>query len=206
MKCVILDNTAWTTHFVVLQSISRAAETASIASRRTTERLVCWTHPTSSLPPFIPIRSSDRFRRHVARAVTNFFRSALTEIPVRRMRELHLHPCTHPSMQVTRCTRRCTIAIHACRLSHFSAAETTTPAYRGRCSSPNGDRCAASANQKVSQSSASAVAAVCAGAAEAAAGLRTGAVAAARFGAASRSSRAAAWTGTATAAEGARGA
>lgn len=51
MKFVILDNTAWTTHFVVLQSISRAAETASVTSRRTTERLVRWTHPTSSLPP-----------------------------------------------------------------------------------------------------------------------------------------------------------
>lgn len=206
MKFVILDNTAWTTHFVVLQSISRAAETASGASRRTTERLVCWTHPTSSLLPFIPIRLSGRFRRHVARAVTNFFRSALTEIPVRRMRELHMRLCSHASMQVTRCTRRCTIVIHARRLTHFSKAETTTPACRGRRSSPNGDRCAARANQKVSQSSESAVAAVCAGAAEAATGLRTGAAAAARFGGASRSSRAAAWTGAATVAAGARGA
>lgn len=206
MKFVILDNTAWTTHFVVLQSISRVAETASGASRRTTERLVCWTHPASSLLPFIPIRSSGRFRRHVARAVTNFFRSALTEIPVRRTWERHVHRCTHPSMQVTRCARRCAIVIRARRLSHFSAAKTTTPACRGRRSSPNGERCAASANQKVSQSSEPALTAVCAGAAEAATGLRTGAAAAARFGGASRSSRAAAWTGAATAAAGARGA
>lgn len=60
------------------------------------------------------------------------------------------------------------------------------------------------ANQKVSQSSA--VAAVCAGAGEAATGLRAGAAAATRFGGASRSSRAAAWTGTATVAAAARGA
>lgn len=209
MKFVILDNTAWTTHFVVLQSISRAAETASVTSRRTTERLVRWTHPTSSLPPLIPIRSSSRLRRHVARAVTNFFRSALTEIPVRRMRELHSHLCAPPSMQIVRCTQPCTIVVHVRRLSHFSTAETTTPACCGRRSLPNGipngDRCAARANQKVSQSSAPPVAAACAGAAAAATGLRTGAAAAARFGGASRSSRAAA-TGTATAAEGARGA
>ena len=106
MKFVILDNTAWTTHFVVLQSTSRAAETASGASRRTTERLVCWTPPTSSLLPFIPIRSSGRFRRHVARAVTNFFRSALTEIPVRRMRE-HDAPPVHASFDA-RFTRHAT--------------------------------------------------------------------------------------------------
>lgn len=201
MKFVILDNTAWTTHFVVLQSTSRAAETASAASRRTTERLVCWTQPTSSLLPFIPIRSSGRFRRHAVRTVTNFFRSALTEIPVRRMRELHLPLCTHPSIPVT---RRCAIVIRARRLSQCSKAEATTPACRGRRTSPNGDRCAARANQKVSQSSA--VAAVCAGAAEAATGLRAGASADTRFGGASRSSRAAAWTGTATVTATARGA
>ena len=204
MKFVILDNTAWTTHFVVLQSSSRVAETASAASRRTTERLVCWTQPTSSLLPFIPIRSSGRFRRHVVRTVTNFFRSALTEIPVRRMREPHLPLCTHPSMPVTRCTRRGAIVIHARRLSQGPTAETTTPACRGRRTSPNGDRCAARANQKVSQSSA--VAAVCAGAAAAATGLRAGGAADTRFGGASRSSRAAAWTGTATVAATARGA
>lgn len=206
MKFVILDNTAWTTHFVVLQSSSRVAETASAASRRTTERLVCWTQPTSSLLPFIPIRSSGRFRRHVVRTVTNFFRSALTEIPVRRMRELHLPLCTRPSMQVSRCTRRGAIVIHARRLSQCPKAETTTPACRGRRTSPNGDRCAARANQKVSQSSAVALAAVCAGAAEAATGFRAGAAADTRFGGASRSSRAAAWTGAATVAAAARGA
>lgn len=208
MKFVILDNTAWTTHFVVLQSISRAAETASVASRRTTERLVRWTHPTSSLPPSsLYVRAAvcdDTLRA----PLQIFFRSALTEIPVRRMRELHSHLCAPQSMQSVRCTQPCTIVVHVRRLSHFSTAETTTPACCGRRSLPNGipngDRYAARANQKVSQSSAPPVAAACAGAAAAATGLR-GAAAAARFGGASRSSRAAA-TGTATAAEGARGA
>ncbi len=208
MKFVILDNTGWTTHFVVLQSTSRAAETASVASRRTTERLVRWTLPTSSRPPFIPIRSSRRLRRHAARTVTNFLAVPLTEIPVRRMREHDAHRCAycaHPSVRVARCMRRCT-TVHA-RCHILSAAETTTPAGRGRRSSPNGDRCAARANQKVSQSSAPAAAATgaAAGVADAVAGLRAGIAAAMRFGGASRSSRAAACcAGTATAAAGAR--
>lgn len=205
MKFVILDNTAWTTHFVVLQSTSRAAESASAASRRTTERLVRWTHPTSSLLPFIPIRSSRRLRRHAARTVTIFFRRALTEIPVRRMRAYDAHRCVCPPGRVARCTRRCT-SVHAhCHI--LSAAETTTPACRGRRSSPNGDRYAARANQKVSQSSAPAAAATgaAAGAADAVTGLRAGVAAAVRFGGASRSSRAAACcAGTATVAAGAR--
>ncbi len=206
MKFVILDNTAWTTHFVVLQSTSRAAETASAASRRTTERLVRWTHPTSSLLPFIPIRSSVRLRRHASCAVTIFFRNALTEIPVRPIREHDAHRSASVSMHVARCMQRCTTGHVCCHI--LAAAETTTPACRGRRSSPNGDRCAVRANQKVSQSSAPAVAAagVGAGTADAATGLRAGIAAAVRFGGASRSSRAAACTGTATAADDTRGA
>lgn len=155
--------------------------------------------------PFIPIRSSSRLRRHVARAVTNFFAAPLRRYPYGECGNFTRTSAHLPSMQIARCTQPCTIVVHVRRLSHFSAAETTTPACCGRRSLPNGDRCAARANQKVSQSSAPPVAAACAGAAAAATGLRTGAAAAARFGWASRSSRAAA-TGAATAAEDARGA
>ncbi len=205
MKFVILDNTAWTTHFVVLQSISRAAETASVASRRTTERLVRWTHPTSSLPPSsLYVRAAvcdDTLRA----PLQIFFAAPLRRYPYDGCGNFTRTCAQLPSMQIARCTQPCTIVVHVRRLSHFSAAEMTTPACCGRRSLPNGDRCAARANQKVSQSSAPPVAAACAGAAAAATGLRTGAAAAARFGGASRSSRAAA-TGAATAAEGARGA
>ena len=206
MKFVILDNTAWTTHFVVLQSTSRAAETASVASRRTTERLVCWTHPTSSPPPSSLYVRAVVFDDTLRAPLQIFFAAPLRKYPYDGCGNMAHNLCTHPSMQVSPCMRRCTIVMHDVACHIFSVAETTTPAGRGRRSSPNGDRCAARANQKVSQSSASAVAAVCAGAAEAAAGLRTGAAAATRFGGASRSSRAAAWTGTATVAATARGA
>lgn len=209
MKFVILDNTAWTTHFVVLQSISRAAETASVASRRTTERLVRWTHPTSSLPPSsLYVRAAvcdDTLRA----PLQIFFAAPLRKYPYDGCGNFTRTLCAPQSMQSVRCMQPCTIVVHVRRLSHFSTAKTTTPACCGRRSLPNGipngDRYAARANQKVSQSSAPPVAAACAGAAAAATGLRTGAGAAARFGGASRSSRAAA-TGTATAAEGARGA
>jgi len=117
MKFVILDNTAWTTHFVVLQSISRAAETASAASRRTSKRLVRWTPPTSPLLPFIPIRSSGRVRWHAARTVTNFFRSPLRTYPydergnMTRTQRIPANPSVRDARRGAYC--RCTIVVRA---------------------------------------------------------------------------------------------
>ncbi|MCO1402519.1 hypothetical protein [Burkholderia multivorans] len=54
MKFDILHNTVRTAHFDALQSMFRAAETASAASRRATKHLVHRTLPSSPLPPFIP--------------------------------------------------------------------------------------------------------------------------------------------------------
>lgn len=178
MKFVILDNTAWTTHFDALQSISRAAETASATSRRASEHLVRWMPPPSSPRPSLPPSSlyvrADVFDDTPRAPLQNFFASSGDT----RSADAHMQ----------RARRR--THVHArCHIS--SAVETTTPACRGRRVLPrvlpNGDRCAARATQNVSQSSAPAEAATGAGAAAAAAGLRAGA---ARFGAASRSLRA----------------
>lgn len=185
MKFVILDNTGWTMHFHALQSISRAAETASAMSRRASERLVRWTLRSSSLllhffvhTPLHPytFERSCATTRHVRRY--KFF-SHSSEIPVRS----------------TDAKTRCTIVHVRCHI--LSIAETTTPACRGRRALPNGDRCAMHANQNVSQSSPPAVAATGAGAVDAATGWRADVAIAVRFAGASRPSRAVAGAGVA---------
>lgn len=196
MKFVILDNTGWTTHFDALQLSSRAAETASAASRRASNRLVRWTPPASSpavLPPLHPytFERSCAMTPHVHRY--NFF-SHFSRSPFARMRR-------RTRGDARSCSRGCHIR---------PAAKTPTPACRGRRALPNGDRCATCAYQNVSQSSppAAAATAACAGAADAAEGLRADVAIAVRLtgpSRTSRSSRAAAGADAATGAAVARG-
>lgn len=178
MKFVILDNTGWTMHFYALQSISRAAETASAVSRRASEHLVRWT-----------LRSSSRrlhFFVHTPPHPYTFERSCAMTRDARRYK-FFSHPRRYPyaARRQKYDARRYPIVHVRCHI--LSVAETTTPACRGRRALPNGDRCARHANQNVSQSSPPAVAAT---GADAVTGLRADGAIAVRFAGASRSSRA----------------
>ncbi len=203
MKFVILDNTAWTTHFDALQSISRVAETASATSRRASERLVRWTPPSSSRHPSLPPSSlyvrADVYDDTLRAPLQIFFASSGD---TRSADANTQRAATH---ELSRALSQSVGRNDDARMSRASCAAKWGEIRGEIPGSVTAKRCASRANQNVSQSSAPA--ATGAGAAAAAAGLRAGA---ARFGAASRSLRATAGaggeTGTAAAAGTARGA
>lgn len=138
MKFDILHNTARTAHFDALQSMFRAAETASAASRRATKHLVHRTRPSSPLPPSsLDVRAAvcdDTF----ATPLQIFLEQPLRRYPYDRCVIAGARcapergaPCA--SHRVTmHCTSRCA-ADRQCRpLRIASSAETTTPAGCGR--------------------------------------------------------------------------
>lgn len=135
-----------------------------------------------------------------------FFRSPLRTYPYDERGNMTRTQRIPANLSVRDARHTCRCAIDSSALSHFVRRRNGNARGSRASSSPNGDRYAAHANQNVSQSSPPAVAAAGAGAgaADTAAGLRAGIAALARFGAASRSTRAAAGAGAAVGAEGAR--
>ncbi|MBU9333991.1 hypothetical protein [Burkholderia multivorans] len=137
MKFDILHNTVRTAHFDALQSMFRAAETASAASRRATKHLVHRTLPSSPLPPSsLDVRAAvcdDTF----ATPLQIFFEQPLRRYPYDRCvieehdaRPAAARPAHRARDDALHVEMRGGSARRPLRI--VSSAETTTPAGCGR--------------------------------------------------------------------------
>lgn len=137
MKFDILHNTVRTAHFDALQSMFRAAETASAASRRATKHLVHRTLPSSPLPPSsLDVRAAvcdDTF----ATPLQIFFEQPLRRYPYDRcvIEEHDARPAAarpaHRARVTMRCTSRCAANRHAGRYASCRARKRRRPQAAG---------------------------------------------------------------------------